>query len=175
MHPVSLPRRRPRRTASNNNPAQIMLPFLVASDPPLVPALPRSESEAALAVTPQPAPPKSEVVVKPDSSTSVSSSGGSRKSVKSAGSGNVTTNSRKSQPVQDRLDTLSVSPNLIAVVGAKSEAWSAPELAKLLGCTGKHIYALAKSGRLPHLRIGTMIRFDPAATADWLRKRFIAA
>jgi excisionase family DNA binding protein len=48
-------------------------------------------------------------------------------------------------------------------------------LAELLGCSGKHIYALAKSGRMPHLRIDGMIRFDPAATARWLRERFIAA
>jgi excisionase family DNA binding protein len=72
-------------------------------------------------------------------------------------------------------DMISASTNLIALVEKRSGAWSAPELAELLGCTGKHIYALAKSGRLPHLRIGSMIRFDPAATAEWLRNRFIAA
>ena len=73
------------------------------------------------------------------------------------------------------MEMLAASPNLIAMIEGKSGAWSAPELAEILGCTGKHIYALAKSGRMPHLRIGTMIRFDPAATAEWLRKRYIAA
>jgi excisionase family DNA binding protein len=72
-------------------------------------------------------------------------------------------------------DIVSASTNLIALVEKRSGAWSAPELAELLGCTGKHIYALAKTGRLPHLRIGSMIRFDPVATAEWLRNRFIAA
>jgi excisionase family DNA binding protein len=70
---------------------------------------------------------------------------------------------------------ISASANIIALIENRSGAWSAPELADLLRCTGKHIYALAKSGRLPHLRIGSMIRFDPAATAEWLRNRFIAA
>lgn len=65
--------------------------------------------------------------------------------------------------------------SIIAAVAAKRSAWSAHELSELLGCSGKHIYALAKSGRLPHLRINGMIRFDPAATAQWLRERFIAA
>lgn len=64
---------------------------------------------------------------------------------------------------------------IIAIIEARHSAWSAPDLAELLGCSGKHIYALAKSGRMPHLRIDGMIRFDPAATARWLRERFIAA
>ena len=66
-------------------------------------------------------------------------------------------------------------PEIIALIEARRGAWSAPDLAELLGCSGKHIYALAKSGRMPHLRIDGMIRFDPRATAEWLRERFIAA
>ena len=66
-------------------------------------------------------------------------------------------------------------PEIIALIEARRGAWSAPDLAELLGCSGKHIYALAKAGRMPHLRIDGMIRFDPRATAQWLRERFIAA
>jgi excisionase family DNA binding protein len=69
----------------------------------------------------------------------------------------------------------SVEAGLIAIVEGKRGAWSASELAELLGCSGKHIYALAKSGRIPHLRIGGMIRFDPGITGAWLRERSIAA
>lgn len=68
-----------------------------------------------------------------------------------------------------------IEVEIIAVIEGKRGAWSAPDLAELLGCSGKHIYALAKSGRLPHLRIDGMIRFDPGATAAWLRERFVAA
>jgi hypothetical protein len=64
---------------------------------------------------------------------------------------------------------------IIAIIAARRGAWSAPDLAELLGCSGIHVYALAKSGRMPHLRIDGMIRFDPAATARWLSERFIAA
>ena len=74
-----------------------------------------------------------------------------------------------------RVDIISASANIIVLIEKRAGAWSAPELAELLGCTPKHIYALAKSGRMPHLRIGDMVRFDPAATAEWLRNRFIAA
>jgi excisionase family DNA binding protein len=72
-------------------------------------------------------------------------------------------------------ETLPVQAEIIAVVESRRGAWSAHDLAELLGCSGKHIYALAKSGRMPHLRIDGMIRFDPAATGRWLRERFIAA
>jgi excisionase family DNA binding protein len=68
-----------------------------------------------------------------------------------------------------------MADDLIAIIAGKRGAWSASELAELLGCSGKHIYALAKTGRMPHLRIGGMIRFDPRTTATWLRERFIAA
>lgn len=73
------------------------------------------------------------------------------------------------------MDATSFPPNIVALIESRPEAWSARELAKLMGCTGKHIYALAKSGRMPHLRIGGMVRFDPAATAEWLRRGYVAA
>jgi excisionase family DNA binding protein len=152
-----------------------MLPFLVDLEAPLIVVDHGSEPEPALAKVPQPAVPKPQVAAKQDSPTAISPPGGARKQFQPASPAGIKATSRKVQPVSDRMDVLAVSPNLIAVIEGKSGAWSAPELAKLLGCTGKHIYALAKSGRLPHLRIGTMIRFDPAATAEWLKKRFIAA
>jgi excisionase family DNA binding protein len=80
-----------------------------------------------------------------------------------------------SSPPKSRIDVTSVSPNIVALIEGRAEAWSARELAQLIGCTGKHIYALAKSGRMPHLRIGGMVRFDPLATAEWLRQRYVAA
>jgi excisionase family DNA binding protein len=70
---------------------------------------------------------------------------------------------------------VNVEAEIIAIIESKRGAWTAADLAELLGCSGKHIYALAKSGRLPHLRIDGMIRFDPSVTGAWLRERFIAA
>jgi len=67
-----------------------------------------------------------------------------------------------------------LATDLVAIIEGKRGAWSASELAELLGCSGKHIYALAKTGRMPHLRIGGMIRFDPRITANWLRERSVA-
>lgn len=65
--------------------------------------------------------------------------------------------------------------DLATIIERKRGAFSASALAELLGCSEKYIYALAKSARIPHLRIGAMIRFDPSQTAEWLRKHLIAA
>jgi len=70
---------------------------------------------------------------------------------------------------------VAVESEIVAEIERKRGAWSAAALAELLGCSAKHIYELAKTGRLPHLRIDGMIRFDPSATAAWLRERFVAA
>lgn len=72
-------------------------------------------------------------------------------------------------------EVVPVQAEIITMIESRRGAWSAHDLAELLGCSGKHIYALAKSGRMPHLRIDGMIRFDPAATGQWLRERFVAA
>jgi len=66
-------------------------------------------------------------------------------------------------------------PDLVSIIERKRGAWSAAALAELLECSEKHIYALARSGRMPHLRIDGMIRFDPCTTAEWLRKYIVAA
>jgi hypothetical protein len=57
----------------------------------------------------------------------------------------------------------------------KRGAWSVVALAELLECSEKDIYALARSGRMPHRRFDGIIRFDPCTTAEWLRRHFIAA
>jgi len=50
-------------------------------------------------------------------------------------------------------------------------ALTAGQLAKLLGCSVKFIYAMVKQGRLPAIRIGSLIRFDPHLIADWIEAR----
>jgi excisionase family DNA binding protein len=50
-------------------------------------------------------------------------------------------------------------------------AISAPELARLLNVHKLTIYRLAQTGTLPCFRVGTCVRFEPRAVADWLRER----
>lgn len=53
--------------------------------------------------------------------------------------------------------------------------WTADELSEVLAISRKHVYKLAKSGRIPCYRMGGAIRFDPEDTAQWLEERAIAA
>ena len=75
----------------------------------------------------------------------------------------------------DQVASAKRPPDLVSIIERKRGAWSAAALAELLECSEKHIYALARSGRMPHLRIDGMIRFDPCVTAEWLRKYIVAA
>ncbi|HEY3704422.1 MAG TPA: helix-turn-helix domain-containing protein [Terracidiphilus sp.] len=50
-------------------------------------------------------------------------------------------------------------------------AMSAPTLARLLGMGRSAVYEMASTGRIPHYRLGSTIRFDPAVVAAWLRQR----
>ena len=48
-------------------------------------------------------------------------------------------------------------------------ALTAPELARILNVSKITIFKQAKAGRIPSFRIGTCVRFDPRAVANWLR------
>lgn len=61
--------------------------------------------------------------------------------------------------------------SLASLVRQRRTAWTAEELAEVLSLSRKHIYKLAKKGRMPSLRIGGAIRFDPHATAAWLESK----
>ncbi len=50
-------------------------------------------------------------------------------------------------------------------------ALTAVELAELLSVSRITVFKLAKVGRIPCFRIGTCVRFDPRAVANWLRSR----
>ena len=65
------------------------------------------------------------------------------------------------------------SESLASLVRRRRTAWTAEELAEVLSLSRKHIYKLAKKGRMPSLRIGGAIRFDPHATAAWLESKAI--
>jgi excisionase family DNA binding protein len=44
------------------------------------------------------------------------------------------------------------------------------ELAEILNVSRQFLYELAASGKLPSLRVGGAVRFDPAAVAAWFRQ-----
>jgi excisionase family DNA binding protein len=46
---------------------------------------------------------------------------------------------------------------------------TADELADILAVSRITIFKQAKAGRIPSFRIGTCVRFDPRAVANWLR------
>jgi excisionase family DNA binding protein len=46
--------------------------------------------------------------------------------------------------------------------------WTVAEVAKLLRASRSWVYKLAESGDLPCIRIGALLRFDPAAIRVWL-------
>jgi len=48
-------------------------------------------------------------------------------------------------------------------------ALTAEELSKLLSVSKITIFKHAAAGRIPSFRVGTCVRFDPRAVAQWLR------
>jgi len=48
-------------------------------------------------------------------------------------------------------------------------ALTANELAEMLTVSRITVFKQAKAGRIPSFRIGTCVRFDPKAVANWLR------
>lgn len=56
-------------------------------------------------------------------------------------------------------------------IESQTDALTIPWLAKKLSCSPQLLYRMAERGQLPSLRIGSLIRLSPAATAEWLRTR----
>jgi excisionase family DNA binding protein len=49
------------------------------------------------------------------------------------------------------------------------------DLAAMLQVTTAHVYRLARQRRVPHLKVGGSLRFDPAAIAFWLKRQEVAS
>jgi len=49
------------------------------------------------------------------------------------------------------------------------KAMTARQVAEFLAISPITVYKMAKAGRLPSFRVGTAVRFDPRAIAQWLR------
>jgi excisionase family DNA binding protein len=50
-------------------------------------------------------------------------------------------------------------------------ALTAEELSRLLSVSRVTIFKHAAAGRIPSFRVGTCVRFDPKAVANWLRSQ----
>jgi excisionase family DNA binding protein len=49
-----------------------------------------------------------------------------------------------------------------AVPATPDPLWTAADVARFLNASQSYVYKAAEAGRLPCLRIGAMLRFDPA-------------
>jgi excisionase family DNA binding protein len=51
-----------------------------------------------------------------------------------------------------------------------SRLWDIPTLADTLGVNVRHIRRLVAERRIPFIKWGHLIRFDPAEIADWINE-----
>jgi excisionase family DNA binding protein len=58
-------------------------------------------------------------------------------------------------------------------IAAMGQALTVEQLAGILQCSKKALYKMVQRGTLPSFRVGSMVRFDPETTAQWLRSRSV--
>jgi len=63
--------------------------------------------------------------------------------------------------------------DLAAVVEQRQGLLSVQDLVELTGFGKTAIYDMVAAGRIPYLRFGSSIRFDPIAVAAWLREHTV--
>ena len=57
------------------------------------------------------------------------------------------------------------------VVPSRPGLLTAKDLAKMLAVSDKTVYSFVAKGRIPYLKIGSSVRFQPAAIRTWLKER----
>jgi excisionase family DNA binding protein len=67
--------------------------------------------------------------------------------------------------------TMNTRSSLAGELEKIPHALRASELAMILSTSKMTIYRLVEQGAIPHFRLGGLIRFDPQAVADWLRRK----
>jgi len=60
---------------------------------------------------------------------------------------------------------------IIDQIEQREGAMTVEELALILNCSNKTLYRTIKKGKLPSIRIGSLIRLCPQTVAEWLRSR----
>jgi excisionase family DNA binding protein len=66
-----------------------------------------------------------------------------------------------------------VPASVASRIFAQKTLLTAEELAQFLHLSRKHIFRMAKAGRIPSVRIGGSVRFDPRRTGEWLRQNYL--
>jgi excisionase family DNA binding protein len=69
------------------------------------------------------------------------------------------------------LNNSNATRTLAEQIEGMDHALEAKELAALLSVSPISIYKLARSKRIPHVRIGTSVRFCGRTVAQWLRSK----
>jgi excisionase family DNA binding protein len=69
---------------------------------------------------------------------------------------------------QAEMETLTLTKKIAR--GVKG-ALTAKQLAELLNISPKTVFKMAKAGRIPNFRVGSVVRFDGRLVIDWLRKQ----
>ncbi len=57
----------------------------------------------------------------------------------------------------------------------RTTALTVAEVAKVLNVSIRQVYGLVACNKIPHIKIGGCIRFDPTEFAAWVRQRMITA
>jgi len=65
----------------------------------------------------------------------------------------------------------SATGDLVSIVESKRAGWTVEQFARLLEVSTKSIYKEVKRGTLVAYKVGSMLRLDPKATANWPRDR----
>lgn len=72
-------------------------------------------------------------------------------------------------PPLSPLSAGSTSPGPRPAKGASATLWTASDVARYLRASLSFVYKSAEAGRLPCLRVGSMLRFDPEVVRAFAR------
>ena len=61
------------------------------------------------------------------------------------------------------------------IIAGWKRALKIEELAQILGCSKGKLYKMVGTGRVPHMKFGSMIRFDPATPARWVAAHMLTS
>lgn len=80
---------------------------------------------------------------------------------------------RKSSPARLRVVASAsvTSQSISQQIRNCPSALTVDDIAEFLNLAKKTIYAMSSSRRIPSFRVGAVLRFDPAAVADWIDDR----